>query len=272
MPAAEFALNSRVHSATGKSPFKLIYGYCPDFTFPVGRPSNINSLEVRLDCMAKACDDAAAALCLTKEKMKEGYQKGKHRAHQFDISDLVALSAKDIKIHQQTSKLGPCQLGPFKVLEHIGDLDYRLELPDWLKIHLVIHVNRLSPWHNNDVVKLSPSDPVIIDSEEEWEIKQILDSRFSNKSKRTGLQYLVRWKGYGEGDDLWVPAKEIHANEAIADFHQTHPTAPPNDSAPRCSTRRINATSVASAITCFHQQQNSAASHKLTGASYTELN
>ena len=272
LPAAEFALNSRIHSATGKSPFELIYGYCPDFTFPVGRRSSIDSLEARLDRMAKARDDAAAALRLTKEKMKEDYEKGKRKAHQFDVGDLVALSAKDIKIHQQTPKLGPRQLGPFKVLERIGELDYRLDLPDWLKIHPVIHVNRLSPWHDNGIVPPPPPDPVIVDGEEEWEIEQILDSRFSNRSKRTGLQYLVRWKGYGEGDDLWIPAKEFHANEAIADFHRSHPTTPPNDSTPRRGTRRINATSFATAVTRFHQQQNSAAPRKLTGISYIELN
>ena len=31
LPIAEFALNSRVHSAMGKAPFELIYGYIPEF-------------------------------------------------------------------------------------------------------------------------------------------------------------------------------------------------------------------------------------------------
>ena len=45
--------------------------------------------------------------------------------------------------------MGPRRLGPFKVIERIGDLDYRLELPDWMRIHNVIHVDRLSPYHEN---------------------------------------------------------------------------------------------------------------------------
>lgn len=192
LPAAEFALNSCVHSATGKSPFELIYGYCSNFTFPVGWPSNIASLKVCLDRMAKARDAAASVLCLIKEKMKEDHEKGKRKAYQFDIDGLVTLFAKDIKIHQQTLKLGPHQLGLLKVLKCISDLDYRLELPDWLKIHPVIYVNRLSPWYDNGIAKPSSPDPVIVDGEEKWEIKQILNSCFSNKSQQTGLQYLVR--------------------------------------------------------------------------------
>lgn len=56
------------------------------------------------------------------------------------------------------------------------------------------------------------------------------------------------------------------------DFHQTYPTALPNNSALHHSTCQINATFFAFAVMCFHQQQNSATPRKLTGAFYTELN
>jgi hypothetical protein len=78
--------------------------------------------------------------------MKEQYERDKKTAHSFNVGDLVWLQAKDIKIHQKSPKLGPCQLGPFKVIKRIGNLDFKLDLPHYLKLHSVFHVNRLAPY------------------------------------------------------------------------------------------------------------------------------
>ena len=223
LPAAEFALNSRIHSGSSNTPFELIYGYRPDFTLPVGQRTNIPALERRLDNLADARKDAEAALRLTKTQMKERYEHGKKSIHTFKVGDQVWLNSKEIKIHQPSPKLGPRQLGPFKVLERIGDLNYRLELPDWLKIHPVFHVDRLSPWRDNGLRKPPPPKPDIIDGEEEYEVEKILDSRVYRRQ----LQYLVQWKGFGPGDNSWQPAKHLeHTPRLIAKYHKENPSAP----------------------------------------------
>ena len=155
--------------------------------------------------------------------MKERYEHGKKLAHDFHESNLVALNAKDITIHQKSPKLGVRQLGPFKVLKCIGDLDYKLELPDWLKINPVLHVDRLSPWRDNGLKKPPPPRPDVINGEEEYEIDRILDSHiYCNQ-----LQYLVKWKGYGQGKDSWLVAKSMpHAKKLITQFHKENPDAP----------------------------------------------
>jgi hypothetical protein len=38
-----------------------------------------------------------------------------------------------------------------------------------------------------------PPDPVLVDGEEEYEVKEIMNSRFFSRK----LQFLVAWKGYG---------------------------------------------------------------------------
>jgi hypothetical protein len=58
---------------------------------------------------------------------------------------MVWLTAKDIKIYQKTPKLGLQQLSLYKVLERIGDLDYRLKLPFYLDLNPVFYVSHLSP-------------------------------------------------------------------------------------------------------------------------------
>ena len=72
-----------------------------------------------------------------------------------------------------------------------------------------------------------PPPPVEIDGEEEFEISSILDSKI-DKRRKCKLQYLVCWLSY-EGTDeetSWVPADEVHASEAIFDFHTANPTKP----------------------------------------------
>ena len=39
------------------------------------------------------------------------------------------------------------------------------------------------------------------------------------------LQFLVCWKGFSEAHDSWEPAKNIHADELMADFYKRHPLA-----------------------------------------------
>jgi transposase InsO family protein len=206
LPAAEFALNSRLHSGASQTLFKIVYGYRPDFTVPIGKRSNMPSLDERLDRLADVRKEAEAALQLSKERMKEQFKRNKRSAHVFNVRDMVWLTAKDIKIHQKTPKLGPRQLGPYKVLEQIGDLDYCFELPSYLNLNPVFHVSRLSPWHDNSLHKPPLPEPVVVQGEEEYEVDSIIDSRVYRRQ----LQYLVCWKGYGEGENTWEPTKNLH--------------------------------------------------------------
>ena len=223
LPAAEFALNSRVHAGNQYSPFELIYGYRPDFAPPIGKRSNIPSLEERLDNLARARKDAEAALRLSKQHMKDAYECNKQTAHSFEPGDLVWLAAKDIKIHQKSPKLGPRQLGPFKVLEKVGELDYRLEIPPQFKIHPVIHVDRLSPWHDQGVDQPPPPEPIEVDGQLEYELEAILDSRMFRRQ----LQYYCKWKGYSEKHNSWQTAADLaNAQDLVAEFHRKNPLAP----------------------------------------------
>jgi len=227
LPIAEFVLNSRKTSATDHTPFELNYGYTPDFTIPVGKASNMPLVNQRLDKPRQARKEAEEALKLGKERMKEDYEKGKKKAHKFEVGDLVWLDSKDIKIRQPADKLGPKRLGPYPISETVGDLDYRLDLSasPGLKIHRVLHVDRLSPWHGNEVngIKPEPPSPIKVEGEDGYEVQEIRDSRFYCKQ----LQYLVRWRGYGPKHDSWEPLKNLdHAERRITQFHQKNPSAP----------------------------------------------
>jgi hypothetical protein len=50
-----------------------------------------------------------------------------------------------------------------------------------------------------------PPPPTLIDSEEEYEVEAILDSRM----RYNRLEYLAKWKNYDESHNQW----EVHCND-----------------------------------------------------------
>ena len=65
--------------------------------------------------------------------------------------------------------------------------------------------------------------PDLIEGEEEWELEAILDSRIAWNT----LQYRVKWKGWPDSYNEWLPAKELdNARELIAEFHHEYPRKP----------------------------------------------
>ncbi|CAJ0929331.1 unnamed protein product, partial [Ranitomeya imitator] len=49
--------------------------------------------------------------------------------------------------------------------------------------------------------------------------------RFANRRRRK-LQYLVKWKGYGQEDNSWVVASDVHADDLVHAFHLARPDRP----------------------------------------------
>src|ERR1700761_426506 len=224
LPTAEFVINSRLNSATGHTPFELLYGYTPDFTIPAGRPMGIPLVDKHLQHLCTLRIDAEAALRLSKECMKAGRPKS-YGESALQTGDKVWLQAKQIKIHQQSAKLGPKQLGPFEIIEVISDVDYRLKLPPALRIHDVFHVDCLSHYKGNEVngQEPPPPEPITVDGEEEYEVDHIRDSKLFGHT----LKYLIRWKGYREGEDTWKPKSHLkHSPEKLQEFHTLNPSAP----------------------------------------------
>ena len=57
--------------------------------------------------------------------------------------------------------------------------------------------------------------PIVIDREEEWEVEEILNSRWH----RRRFQFLVKWKGFSREHNSWEVASNVKALDLVAEYY-----------------------------------------------------
>ncbi|KAG0159971.1 hypothetical protein PDIDSM_7498 [Penicillium digitatum] len=196
LPLAEFTANSHYSESTRVSPFYANYGFTPASELTEYVRAEILSAQARYE-----------------------EQTNRHRApaRRYRPGQLVWLNARNIRTLRPQKKLDWKNRGPFKVLEAISAHAYKLELPASMKIHPVFNVSLLQPAATNPVngQVTEPAPPVEVEGLEEWEVEDILDSRWERRGRGgPRLKYTVKWIGYDEPTE--EPAEYLdHAREII---------------------------------------------------------
>ncbi|KAF8747621.1 reverse transcriptase [Rhizoctonia solani] len=139
LPMAEFAYNNAVHSSTGKTLFRALYGWEPSLT-PSNVPTNIPEADNMAAQMEAQWQEIEAALRQSKARMTAG---GTGEPISFEIGEEAWLDAKNVKLRTLSPKLSKQRLGPFKVTKKISDCAYCLKLPPSMRIHDVDYYLRV---------------------------------------------------------------------------------------------------------------------------------
>ena len=100
----------------------------------------------------------------------------KHRDIDYEVGDLVLLSTRNLKMKGTPEKLQRRFVGPFQIIETIGQQAYRLSLPEDWKIHPVFHVSLLKDWKTANLHEDQPVTTHDVPEVEEpyYEIERIL--------------------------------------------------------------------------------------------------
>lgn len=226
LPLAEFAYNNTVHSSTGQTPFFALTGSHPRWTFEAVIPCPTNPAAVdRAQQLQQQHDDLRQQLEKAQTRQKVAADRHRLAGPHFKVGDKVWLLRRHIRTTRPCEKLDYERLGPFTILEAINDVTFRLGLPASLQLHPVFHVSLLEPYRENTIPgRIPPPPPTVeINDELEYEVAEILDSRFI----RHRLHYLVDWLGYPPSERTWEPVEHLeHAAEKIREFHARFPTKP----------------------------------------------
>ncbi|GJX51224.1 putative reverse transcriptase domain-containing protein [Tanacetum coccineum] len=165
-PLVEFSYNNSYHARIKATPFEALYGRkCR---------SPICWAEVRQVQLTgpKIVQETTEKVIQIKQRMQaardrqKSYADLKHKQMEFQVGDKVMHKVSPWKgvVHfGKWGKLNPRYVGPFKVLEKVGAVTYKLELPQELsRVHNTFHVSNLKKCYSDDQLAV-PLDGLHVD-------------------------------------------------------------------------------------------------------------
>ncbi|CAM8974645.1 unnamed protein product [Rhodiola kirilowii] len=212
----EFAYNNSYHSSIQMAPFEALYGRrcrSPIGWFELGESKLLGPDMIR---------DATDKVRLIKDKLlaaqsrQRSYADPKRRELEFQVGDLVFLRispTKGVMRFGKNGKLSPRYIGPFEILERVGNVAYRLALPPTLSsVHPVFHVSMLRKYisdhsHVLEYERLQMGDSL---SYEEQPVA-ILDRQVKRLRNKEIASVKVQWKNHTEAEATWESEKDMKA-------------------------------------------------------------
>lgn len=216
LPLAEFAYNNSFQASIGMSPYEALYGR------PCRTPLCWTQVGERTMIGANIIEETTNKIKILKLKMKEAQDRQKSYADkrrkdiEFVVGDRVYLKMITFKGQARTSKKGkldPRYIGPFTVLERVGDVAYKLELPATMyAFHDVFHVSQLRKCLTDRDVLLPELPPDLRENlTVEARLVKIID-RMEKKTRRKVINMVkVLWECNGREDTTWETKNKMKA-------------------------------------------------------------
>lgn len=218
LPSMEYEINAAKQESTKLSPFEIDIGRIPKR--PLSRNLEIGSgSSTAAEFIEKQkIFEQVARDHLTAAKEAQKYYADKSRQdRQFEKGDWVMLQATGTNASTRAElpeKWQPRFMGPVEVLEKIGEVSYRLELPPSMKrAHNIFHVSRLKPY---SAEKATTNIDVVVDPD--GTIEQVVEKIIRHVGKKKNREYLVQFSGE-QKSQLWMKQPDLkNAKELVLEY------------------------------------------------------
>ena len=222
LPLVQRIMNSAVHSSTGVSPADLVYGQAINLDRGI--------LLDDPDTVSLSLSKGAAQMLEVQRKlllqatMSQQEKDGAHMASraaivtEFPVNSFVLAEYPNTRMGKiPPNKFNTNLKGPLRVVSFIGS-KYKLlnlitnEVEDY-------HVKRLRKF--DYYAETTCPTSVALRDRQETVVGEIL--RHSGDPKRIStLDFLVRWQGFDDKENLWVPWKELRNNPILHQYLRDH--------------------------------------------------
>lgn len=144
---------------------------------------------------------------MTQRTYSKSHVDKKHAPCTFKVGKKVKLSTKNINADNfgRKSKLRIKYCGPFRIIEKLGPVTFRIKLSDILKnrIHELYRADFLKPYKEDKSFRRhhDPPTPIMLrDGTEEYKVHAI----WNHKLKGGRHEYLVKWLGCADHENTWL--------------------------------------------------------------------
>jgi len=230
LDVAQFSFNSQKSSSTGKTPFEIVCGRQPLMPHVVDHPYAGKSPQAHNFTKEWRESSEVARACLERaSKRMKKWADTKRRPLEFQPGDKVLIKLRPEQFRfrgQRDQRLVRKYEGPVEVIEKVGKTSYRVQLPSWMKIHPVIHVSNLKPYHADPYDErrnVVTRPPVTMKNPTKKVVDEILADRIRRvgRPRRDLKEFLVKWRDLPEEEISWERAEDLQSATAqIAAFEQ----------------------------------------------------
>ncbi|GJV86955.1 putative reverse transcriptase domain-containing protein [Tanacetum coccineum] len=208
LPLVEFSYNNSYHASIKAAPFEALYGRkcrSPVCWTEVGEAQILGP---------ELIQETTEKIIQIKQRMQaardrqKSYADLKRKPMEFQVGDKVMLKVspwKGVVRFGKRGKLNPRYVGPFKVLEKVGEVAYKLELPEELsRVHNTFHVSNLKKCHADEPLAV-PLDGLHLDDKLHF-VEEPLEivGREVKRLKRSQIPLVkVRWNSKRGPEFTW---------------------------------------------------------------------
>ena len=232
LPLVEFAYNNSYQSSIEMAPYEALYGRpcrSPVCWTELGEAvvvgpelvaetaESMGLIRKRLKAVQEATTEKVKVIrqrLLTAQSRQKSYADRRRRPLSFEVGDHVFLKVSPRRgLHRfgRRGKLSPRYIGPFDIIERIGEVAYRLALPPKLSgVHDVFHVSMLKKYEPDPshVLEWSKLELEADASFEEKPIR-VVDSRKKVLRGKTIRLVRILWDNFGSEESTWEREDEM---------------------------------------------------------------